>query len=57
MTFEWMALNLPKQLCEEFRVALRTGYWASGIPLTESQKATCRDVLFYRDSYTEQPLH
>lgn len=57
MTFEWMVLNLPKQLCEEFRLALKKGHWPNGLPLTESQKSTCRSVLFYRAGYSEQPTH
>ncbi len=48
--FERVALGLPPAICDEFRLALKRGRWANGLPLTQEHRRTCQEALFYHDA-------
>ncbi len=55
--FEKVAAQLPIEICREFRLALESGYWGSGLALTEEQKRTCQQALFFHDNNASAVTH
>ena len=45
--FKQVASNLPISICREFRRAIVKGYWSSGMLLTDKQRRTCEQALFF----------
>lgn len=43
--FEYIVSQLPEHIFLEFRKALESGYWSSGMKLTEIQKKICLESM------------
>jgi uncharacterized protein YeaC (DUF1315 family) len=55
--FEKIVAQLPKEICKEFRFAVRNGCWRSGMPITKEQRRTCLQALLIHESNTGCHLH
>ena len=55
--FEQVAAHLPRAICREFRLALDNGHWGSGLALTEQQKRTCEEALFFHENNMNTMTH
>ncbi|NRA55588.1 MAG: DUF1315 family protein [Gammaproteobacteria bacterium] len=55
--FEQVATHLPVEICSEFRLALMRGAWSNGLRLTEQQRRTCEQALFYQEGNQQAQFH
>ena len=55
--FEQLSLNLPHEICKEFRTALTLGYWKNGLQLSDKQRKICEQALFYSESNKTSIMH
>ncbi len=55
--FEKVAAQLPSEICREFRLALESGYWGSGLLLTKEQRLICQQALFFHENNASAVAH
>ncbi|WP_160061453.1 DUF1315 family protein [Psychromonas sp. L1A2] len=55
--FEQLSLNLPHEICKEFRSALTLGYWKNGLQLSDKQRKICEQALFYSENNKSSIMH
>jgi len=55
--FQQVASNLPVSIYREFRKAIVTGYWSNGMLLTDKQRRTCEQALFFHEQNQTDICH
>jgi len=55
--FQQVASNLPIPIYREFRKAIVTGYWSNGMLLTDKQRRTCEQALFFHEQNQTDICH
>ncbi|MGB0900029.1 MAG: DUF1315 family protein [Psychrobium sp.] len=55
--FEQIAASLPLEIYQEFRRALDCGKWRNGNVLTDKQRLTCQQALFFHELNDGEHYH
>jgi len=55
--FEKLAASLPFEIQQEFKRALKKGYWSNGMKLTAKQRKSCKQALFIYEGNSQQYIH
>ncbi|NRA71387.1 MAG: DUF1315 family protein [Gammaproteobacteria bacterium] len=55
--FEQVVFSLPPEILVEFRQAITQGHWSNGMELTNKQRITCEQALFYHEHNSSMLFH
>jgi len=48
-SFSLIASNLPDELYQEFKWALKSGFWRCGLPMSERQRTACQQTVLLKE--------
>lgn len=48
-SFSLIASNLPDELYQEFKWALKSGFWRCGLPMSNRQKKACQQTVLLKE--------